>query len=307
MMSGHSAGEWVAMAAAGVLNIDQFVDNLSTLGTLYDGLAERQDIPKKTMLAVGAGRAKVEKLVGFINKTVEIANDNCPHQVVVVVEPADEAAVLEQIKSSGIFVERLPYDRGYHTSAFTYIRQPLLDFFGSLDVRAPETALYCSTTAAPYPTDREGILAQVTETFSRPLLFQQTIERMYDDGARIFLESGPRGNLTAFVDDILHGKPHVAIAMDQPRRDGIGSINNALGMLFAAGAELDFATLYSRRSAETIRFDPEADRPYDPDTVSGLRRGIDVLSTPCRAEARRTRNGNGDITYGRSVAARHAA
>ncbi len=269
MLSGHSAGEWVALAASGVLDIDQFVDNLSSLGRLYERLADRQDIPKMTMLAVGAGRDKVEQLLASIDKKCEIANDNCPHQVVVVIKPEDEKAVVEQLQSMRVFVERLPYDRGYHTQAFTYICEPLGQFFASLDISAPRKPLYCSTTAAPYPEDRGGILEQVTQTFSRPLLFRQTVERMYADGARIFIEAGPRGNLTAFIDDILRGKPHVAAPVDHFRRDGVSGLHHALAMLFAAGVGMQLEPLYSRRDARTIAFDPEADRRPNPDAESG--------------------------------------
>lgn len=269
MLSGHSAGEWVALAASGVLDIDQFVDNLSSLGRLYERLADRQDIPTMTMLAVGAGRDKVREMLAQIDKKCEIANDNCPHQVVVVIQPEDEGAVVEQLKSMRVFVERLPYDRGYHTSAFTYICEPLGQFFASLDIHEPQKPLYCSTTAAPYPADRDGILDQVTQTFSRPLLFRQTIERMYEDGARIFIEAGPRGNLTAFIDDILRGKPHVAAPVDHFRRDGVSGLHHALAMLFAAGVDMQLEPLYARRDALAIQFDPEADRRPDPDTEPG--------------------------------------
>ena len=270
MMTGHSAGEWVAMAASGVLDIDQFVDSLANLGRLYDGLADRQDIPKRTMLAVGAGRAKVEAALNQIDKSCEIANDNCHHQVVIVVAPEDEKAVMEQLLSLGLFVEKLPYDRGYHTPAFTYICEPLREYFSSLDVRGSGVPLYCSTTAEPYPADRDGILERVTETFSRPLLFRQTIERMYADGARVFIEAGPRGNLTAFVDDILRGKPHVAAPVDTTRRDGISNLHHALGMLFAAGVDMNLAALYERRYMAAIAWDPKADRPENPDEAAGV-------------------------------------
>jgi len=34
---------------------------------------------------------------------------------------------------------------------------------------------------------------------------------MYEDGVRLFVEAGPRGNLTAFVSDILRGNLHLAM------------------------------------------------------------------------------------------------
>ena len=43
---------------------------------------------------------------------------------------------------------------------------------------------------------------------------------MYDDGARIFVEVGPRSVLTGLVGRILGERPHLAIPVDQPGRGG---------------------------------------------------------------------------------------
>jgi acyl transferase domain-containing protein len=44
------------------------------------------------------------------------------------------------------------------------------------------------------------------DQWAEPIRFRETIETMYADGVRVFLEVGPRGNLTGFVDDILAGR-----------------------------------------------------------------------------------------------------
>ena len=55
------------------------------------GQAERED---RLLVAVGAGREEVARLAAQIDRGVHIANDNCPHQVVVVVEPKDAETVI---------------------------------------------------------------------------------------------------------------------------------------------------------------------------------------------------------------------
>ncbi|UCC31089.1 MAG: polyketide synthase dehydratase domain-containing protein, partial [Phycisphaerales bacterium] len=269
MIAGHSGGEWIAIAAAGVVDIDEFVASMDRLDGMYRKLAEDVSIPRMTMLAVGAGREEVARLAAQIDRAVHIANDNCPHQVVVVVEPKDAETVIKHLRSRGVFVEQLPYDRGYHTWAFTYICEPLRGYFESLGIRGPETTLYSCTTAKPYPTDPAKVVDLVANTFARPQLFRETVEAMYAAGARVFLEVGPRGNLTAFTDDILRGRPRVAIAADQPRRSGIVALNHMVGMLAALHVPLEFTHLYSRRSLRRLTFDPEADRPVDDDATPG--------------------------------------
>ena len=269
MIAGHSAGEWVAMAASGILDTGEFLGGMHRLDHMYRKLADDASIPTMAMLAVGAGPEKVAKLVAEIDCIVHVANYNCPNQVVIVAEPQDAGRVVAQIQSRGIFVETLPYDRGYHTHAFTHVCEPLRQYFSSMTMRAPQIPVYCCTTARCLPDDAEQILEHAANTFARPLLFQQTIEAMYADGARIFVEAGPRGNLTAFVDDILRGRPHLALAIDQYRRPALTTLNNTLGALAALHVPLDLTPLYSRRSPRTLSWDPQQDRPESWDSAPG--------------------------------------
>lgn len=269
MMAGHSAGEWIAMAAAGVLDTEEFIGSLSRLAGMYEKLSGDTEIPRMSMLAVGTGRTRAEKLAGEIDREIHVANDNCNHQVVIVVQPEDEQAVVGHFQQNGVFVEKLPYDRGYHTPAFTYICDPLREYFSSLKVRPPAVPLYSCSTAELFPAEPRAILDVVAETFARPLVFRQMIENMYENGARTFIEVGPRGNLTAFVDDVLRGRPHLSVAIDQYRRPGLATLNHAIGLLAAAHIPLEFGPLYARRSPKMLTLDPVADRVLDEAEMPG--------------------------------------
>jgi acyl transferase domain-containing protein len=270
MYTGHSAGEWLAMAASGMVEIPEFIGSMDRLEGMYHQVAESTVVPKMAMLAVGAGRERILELAGEIDCEVHIANDNCPHQVVAVVEPARADALTDHLLKSGVFVERLPYDRGYHTPSFTYICDPLREFFRGLNLQAPKLPVYSCTTTGTYPSEQPEILELVANTFARPLLFRQTIEKMYEDGARIFVECGPRGNLTAFVDDVLRGKPHLAVPLDQFRRPGLTSLGHAVAILSAAQVPLNFAPLYERRAPRKLTLDAKADSVLPEEQQPGM-------------------------------------
>ena len=287
VIAGHSAGEWAAMVASGIFQLDEFLGSLPRLDEMYRQVAANTDIPKRVMLAVGADRETVARLAKDIHRTVHIANDNCPHQVVIVVEPKDADAVEEHLRREGVFVERLPYDRGYHTPSFTYICDPLRSYFSSLKLSSPTTTLYSCTTAQPFPSDPASILDLAANTFTRPLLFREMIEAMYADGARVFVEVGPRGNLTAFVDDILRGQPHLSMATNVQRRSDVTTLNHAIAMLAAWHVPIRFDELYRRRSPKVLTFDPAADAPVDEAAVPGVMNV--ALHYPVMALAQRTR------------------
>src|SRR5262249_51788801 len=64
---------------------------------------------------------------------------------------------------------------------------------------------------------------------------------------RLFVEVGPRGNLTAFVDDVLARQRYAAIPANVLRRSGITQLHHLLGQLAAHGVRPTFTPLYSRR------------------------------------------------------------
>jgi phosphopantetheinyl transferase len=81
---------------------------------------------------------------------------------------------------------------------------------------------------------------------------------MYAAGARLFVEVGPKSNLTAFVDDILRGRPHLAIGCDVPQRSSITQLNHVVGVLAAQGVSMRLDYLYARRSPRRVALDEPA-------------------------------------------------
>ena len=83
--------------------------------------------------------------------------------------------------------------------------------------------------------------------------FRETIEALHDDGARVFIEAGPRGNMTSFMQDILRGRPACAVAADVRRRSGTAQLNHLVGMLAVHDVELDLGYLFAQRDVHDDR------------------------------------------------------
>ena len=105
---------------------------------------------------------------------------------------------------------------------------------------------------------RRAAVAQWT----RQVNFRDTIEAMYRDGSRVFVDVGARGNLCGYVDDILRGRPAFAVAANLPRRSGTAQLNHLVASLFAHGLMLDPSYLFARRRPQRIDLDsaPEPTR-----------------------------------------------
>jgi acyl transferase domain-containing protein/phosphopantetheinyl transferase len=255
---GHSTGEFSAAHAAGVLQIDDEQRRARFSEGLYACYADadaRDDLPRAVLLAVAAPREQAEAIAREAGGELYVAMDNCPHQVVLVGEPAAAERARAIIAREGLIHEELPYDRAVHTPRFAPFADRLREVFTATEVAAPHTPLYSCTTAGRCPHDPVAIRELLVEHWVSPVEFRRTIEALHDEGARVFVECGPRGNLTAFIEDILRGRELCAVAADVQRRSGTRQLNHLVAMLMVHGVELDLAELYAGRGARDVAWD----------------------------------------------------
>jgi acyl transferase domain-containing protein/phosphopantetheinyl transferase (holo-ACP synthase) len=254
-MLGHSSGEHSAAMAAGALDVetDERLGAFSHgLNASYTAAAERHEVPAAVLLAIGTDAANARRIGEQAGGELYLAMDNCPHQAVLVGEPAAAARAKELAIDEGLMCEQLPYDRAVHTPLFAPFAEDLRPIFAELPVRAARTPLWSCTTAARYPEDPAAIRELLVEHWTQPVRFRETIEALHDDGARVFIEVGPRGNMTSFMQDILRGRPACAVAPDVMRRSGTEQLSHLVAMLAAHDVELDLGYLYGQRDVHTI-------------------------------------------------------
>ncbi|MCB9152616.1 MAG: polyketide synthase dehydratase domain-containing protein [Caldilineae bacterium] len=262
-MVGHSTGEYSALLASGMIavNEDEFVGHyLLNLNQMYEKVAQDNNVPRAFMLAVGAGLDKVAPLVEKAGDSVFVGMDNCPHQSVVVGDEAERESLTAAMKAEGLIFESLRFDRAYHTALFQPYSSLFEDFYTQLPLAAPSVTTYSCVTTAPFGDNAEDIRTLAIANWINRVRFRETIQAMYDDGVRIFVEAGARGNLTAFVGDILRGQPHLAIPANIQQRSGITQLNHLVALLYAQGVPLDIAALYERRRPRAVDLTPEQGR-----------------------------------------------
>ena len=257
---GHSSGEFLTLAAAGALSVDhQLEAGLGELGRVFERLEASGHVPSARLVAVAADRDRVEQVCQELGIGSTIAIDNCPHQVVVACTPAAADAVVKRLKAQGLVCEYLPFERAYHTPTFASALGPVRAFFKDLDLRPPQVNVYSCAVACQLSGDVEQLRRVAVEQWALPVAFRATIESMYADGIRVFVEVGARGNLTGFVEDTLRDRPHFAVAANLPRRSGLTQLNHLVASLYAQGVALRPDYLYERRRPQ--RIDLEHDLP----------------------------------------------
>ncbi len=235
MIVGHSAGEYSAWIASGILDKQDLYRHQERIAAIYE---DRGETPDTSMVAVSASVKKVKPLLDDIAGDIHISNDNCPHQVVVVGETGAMDRLRSSLKKSRLLFTDLPSREVHHTPMATHQASPLEAAFSALQIKSARVPVYSPVTAALYPRERNDILELMVGYWLHQLRFRETVEAMFQDGARIFIEVGPGNNLCGFVDDILRGKSVMTVPANTSRRSGTAQLCHLLGMLAAQHVDL---------------------------------------------------------------------
>lgn len=256
---GHSSGELFTLTASGISELssarEDYLMGYLLLGhRMIQRVDHEQAIPDAPLVTVGAvDRPMLDQIVAKSGGELIVAMDNCPNQVVLCCRTKGAADIyLEQLRKQGAICQVLPFSRPYHTPLFEPARPHLEELFDWGTFSPPAVEVYSCMTAAPFPSESREIRRFGIEQWLNPVRFRETIEAMYHAGVRLFLEVGPKSQLTGFVNDTLKEHNHLAVAVNAQHRSGITQLHHALGLLAAHGVSMDLGYLYQRRKPQLL-------------------------------------------------------
>ncbi|MEQ1508583.1 MAG: ACP S-malonyltransferase, partial [Myxococcota bacterium] len=233
MVAGHSLGEYGAAVAAGVMTFEQSLLAVSARGREMASI--RIDDPGK-MAGIASSTKVVDEVLADVDGYVIAANKNCPTQTVIAgaSDAVDEAC--ERFKAKGVTVYPLPVSHAFHSAIVAPASDPLRGVLARLGLRPPVRPITTNVTGAYYPPDTSAIIDLLAQQISAPVEWMAQMERMYEDGGRVFVEVGPKRALSGFTVSILKRRPHRSIYTNHPKRGGVASFRDALAQLLALGA-----------------------------------------------------------------------
>ena len=238
MVGGHSLGEYAALVAAGVLS---FEDALIAVSARGKEMANVHVPDKGLMASISAGPDQVEAVLRNVPGYVVAANKNCPVQTVIAGETPAVQQAMQVAKAMGVDVLQLNVSAAFHTRIVAPASEPLRRVLERLTFRAPQVTCYTNVDATPYPADPAAQRDILSKQVAAPVEWIAELEAMYQAGARIFIEVGPKRALAGFVDQTL-GKREgaVSVVTNHPKAGDLRSIYEALGKLATLGFELTF-------------------------------------------------------------------
>jgi len=297
---GHSLGEYGALVAAGGL---PFIDSLEAVSARGRGMTQVAMDDNGRMAAVFAPLEEIERILKTITGYVVIANVNSNRQGVIggaskAVEQATEA-----FQKAGYDVAPLTVSHAFHTSIVAGASEPLRRVLERLHLESPRLPIVANTNGDFYPTGPDAVpnmLDILTRQVASPVQFVKGLCTLYDAGARMFVEVGPKKALQGFAEDVLGGHSDVvSLFTNHPKVGDIVAFNQALCGLYAAGLGRGTADALGAPSVTVISSPAETFKPIPAVAAAPV---ADTAPSPARAAQTAPSNGDRYNELGRLFA-----
>lgn len=200
VFAGLSLGEYSALVAAGAMTLADGIKTVRRRGILM-----QNEVP----LGMGGMAAVIamdaDKIAEICDNTpgkVQIANYNCPGQIVISGEAeAVKAASAALAEAGAKRVIPLNVSGPFHSQMIVPAGEKLYDFLQGVDVAEGFAPYYCNADAEEI-TDAAKVKELLKRQVYSSVRWQQTIENMIADGVDTFIEVGPGKTLTGFMKKI---------------------------------------------------------------------------------------------------------
>lgn len=233
-LAGHSIGEFVCAALAGVMSMEDAIGLVALRGRLMNAQ------PPGSMLSVRLSAAEVAR---YLEGPLELAAENAPG-LCVVAGPTPAIAALEaRLAAEGIAARRLVTSHAFHSAMMEPVIAPMRARLATIALHAPRIPLV-STVTGDWLTDAQACDPDYWAAHLRaPVRFAPAAARLLEDEARVLLEIGPRATLATLARQCAPGgrAPQAILASlaDTPGGES-AAVAETLGRLWAAGIQPDW-------------------------------------------------------------------
>jgi len=197
--AGLSLGEYCALYAAGVMSEADAIKTVRQRGIL---MQEAVPAGLGAMAAVLNMDAEVIEAVLAGIDGVQIANYNCPGQIVISGQKAAVETACEKLKEAGAKrTIMLNVSGPFHSDMLTEAGDRLAKILETVAVHTPRIPYVANVTAA-FVTDAAMVKPLLVRQVSSSVKWQQCVEAMLAAGVDTFIEIGPGKTLAGFMKKI---------------------------------------------------------------------------------------------------------
>jgi [acyl-carrier-protein] S-malonyltransferase len=193
--AGLSLGEFTALAAAGVMSFEDGLKVVRQRGRFMQEACEAT--PGAMAAIIGLDEAPTREVCAEAG--VQLANLNCPGQIVISGEKSGIDKACELAKARG--AKRalpLPVAGAYHSALMAGAQPKLRAALAEIPLNLPAVPVISNVTAQPHHTAGE-IHAKLVEQVTSSVRWEESMRYLLAQGFTRFIELGPGNALSGFM------------------------------------------------------------------------------------------------------------
>ena len=261
---GYSLGETSMMVAQGVWSNFYEVSHTFNSSALfgdrlsgsknavreYWGLPKTDTNPENKLWAnyvLMATPAQVRECLK--NETrVYLTQINTPEEVLIAGEPAACERVIKTLVCNSF---PAPFDHVIHCQAMQSESQELETLYTLPAQKIPGIKFYSAAEYQSIEIESNQIAHNIATGLCQQLDFPRLVNRVYGDGAKIFIEAGAGGICSRWIDKNLGNQEHLTVSLNRRGTDDHSSLIKALAKLLSHQVNLNLTPLYNLSSENT--------------------------------------------------------
>ncbi|AUB39174.1 hypothetical protein COO91_05166 [Nostoc flagelliforme CCNUN1] len=174
---------------------------------------------------------------------VYLTQINTPEEVLIA---GEDAACKRVITTLGCNSFPAPFDHVIHCEAMRSQFEEIKKVNSLPSQNLPGIVFYSAADYQPVALERDAIAHNIAKGLCQELDFPQLVNRVYDDGVKIFLEAGAGSVCSRWIDKILGSKEHITVSLNRRGMDDHASMVKALAKLLSHQVNVDLSPLYSK-------------------------------------------------------------
>jgi len=246
-LMGHSVGEYVAACIAGVFSLEDGLRLISKRASLMNNLPSGGG-----MAAVFADEERVAREIGPYAQTLSIAAVNGPTNTVISGANADLSAILKWFEAQGIKARRLNVSHAFHSPLVAPILEEFANYAQSISFNTAHFGLISNVTGEQIGEGEVLDSVYWKNHIRQPVQFARSIQTIYEQGCRFFMEIGPKPILTGMG---MHCLPDAEIKWLPSLKAGRSDwqqLLTSLAALYVKGARINWDKLDSEWARRKI-------------------------------------------------------
>ncbi|MHA6258676.1 ACP S-malonyltransferase [Sporosarcina sp. CAU 1771] len=213
--AGHSLGEYTALVVSGVMSFEEGVSVVHKRGLFMNDAVPAGEGAMAAILGLDNDKVKeITDLITAQGNAVQPANLNCPGQIVISGTKAGVDQACIDLKDAGAR-RAIPLDVSgpFHSSLMEPAAQQLSDALDEVNMNNATIPVVANVNASVV-TDHLKIKNQLVEQLYSPVLWEDSVRILIDQGVTHFVECGPGKVLSGLVKKI-DRKVNVYSAFDE--------------------------------------------------------------------------------------------